>query len=133
MSEFHVIEISLNDQQALVDALVELGYTPTVYKEAKNLYGYQGDKRSQKAHVIIPRRQVGSVSNDVGFERKSDGSFIMHLSEYDERSKTFNVKKMKQLYAKNRITKALKKKSKYRLSNQKVEKDGRIVMRVRVG
>ena len=128
-----MIEISINDQQSLIDALIEMGYKPEIHEEAKNLHGYQGDKRSQKAHVIIPRRQVGSASNDVGFERKSDGSFAMHLSEYDQRSKTFKTEKLKQLYAKNRITKALKKKGRYHLSKQQVEKDGRIVMRVRVG
>ena len=108
-----------------------MGYTPQVHKEAKQLHGYQGDLRSQKAHIIIPKSQVGSASNDVGFEKKGD-SYIMHLSEYDKSTRKFNVKKLNQLYAKNRISKAIKMKSKYSLVSHKTEKDGRIVMRVRV-
>lgn len=131
MSEYHVIEIELQDQECLVDALCEMGYQPKVHAEAKSLEGYQGDKRQQKAHIIIPRRQVGNASNDVGFE-KVGTKYRMHLSEYDERTGTFKTKKLKQLYAKNRILKTVKKKSKYRVSSQKTEKDGRIRLRVRV-
>jgi hypothetical protein len=133
VSEYHCItQVDLTDQKALVQALEELGYKPNVYVEPKNLYGYQGDLRKQRAHVVIPRRQVGCASNDIGFERKADGTYIMHISEYDEKSKTFNTKKFKQLYAKHRITNSLVSKSKYAFSSQKVEKDGRIRLRLRV-
>ena len=35
MSEYHVIEIAVSDQSILVATLVEMGYKPNVYDEAK--------------------------------------------------------------------------------------------------
>jgi hypothetical protein len=40
--------------------------------------------RSQKANVILRRRNLSSASNDIGFERTSDGRYRAHISEYDE-------------------------------------------------
>lgn len=108
-----------------------MGYTPLVHEEAKNLHGYHGDVRKQKAHIIIPRSQVGSASNDVGFE-KVDGKYIMHLSEYDQSSHTFKENKFKQLYNKNKVMKAIKKNSKLSVKSTQVRKDGAISVRVRV-
>ena len=55
-----------------------------------NLKGYAGDTRSQQAHVRIKgagwgthSNYVGGASNDLGFERMADGSFALHVSEYD--------------------------------------------------
>ena len=132
MSEFHIIELTVSDQETLLSTLREMHYQPTVHEEAQQLYGYRGDLREQRAHIIIPRKQVGGASNDVGFERKADGSFIMHLSEYDQRVNTFDIKKMNQLYAKNRLNKAIKLKGRYSMVSQKTEKDGRIHIRLRV-
>ncbi len=131
MSEFHILSIDITDQKNLVKTLEEMGYKPKIHKEAQSLHGYQGDVRKQKAHVIIPRKQVGSASNDIGFELK-DSKYIMHISEYDINTKKFNSKKLKQVYAKNKIISAVNTNSKYGLISQKTKKDGRIVMRVRV-
>ncbi len=56
-----------------------------VHQQAVPLYGYQGDERPQKAHVIIRRQHVGSAANDVGWERLPDGSYRAWISEYDGR------------------------------------------------
>lgn len=56
---------------------------PVVHKEAQQLEGYHGDKRKQKAHIIIPRAQVGGASNDIGFEKQADGKIIAHISNFD--------------------------------------------------
>lgn len=48
------------------------------------LSGYQGDARSQKAHIVIPRGQISSASNDIGFLREEDGTYTVHVSEYDQ-------------------------------------------------
>jgi len=108
-----------------------MGYTPLISEEAKNLHGYHGDVRKQKAHIIIPRSQVGGSSNDVGFE-KVDGKYIMHLSEFDQNSQTFCENKFKQLYNKNKVLKAVKKNTKLSVKSTLVRKDGSIAVRVRV-
>lgn len=133
MSEYHVIDIEFEDEDSLVSALKELGYNPKVYNEEPvNLYGYQGDKRQQKAHIVIPRSQVGSASNDVGFERQGDGKYIMHVSAYDKGRWAGQTKKIKQLYAKNRVTKFISQNAgTYSLTSKTTKKDGTISMRLR--
>lgn len=130
MSEFHSVEIDIDDESCLVEALKELGYKPQIHKQATNLFGYQGDRRKQVANIVIPRSQVGSASNDVGFE-KVNGKYVMHLSEYDKSAKTFNVNKMKQFYAKNKVQKFVKSNvGKYSLKKISNEKDGSIKIRL---
>ena len=105
MSEFHVIEVCFKDEEVLIKSLKEMGYKPIVYKEAVHLHGYRGDERQQKAHVVIPKSQVGSLSNDVGFERVKNG-FIMHASEYDRIWRTgARIKTLNKKYATNTVKK----------------------------
>jgi len=60
-----------------------------VFEEAQQLKGYHGDFRSQRAHVRIKgsgwsgQNYVGGASNDLGWERQSDGTFAFHVSDYD--------------------------------------------------
>lgn len=130
MSEYHECEVSMVDQEAIIEALKEMGYQPKIYQNPVNLTGYMGDKRKQKAHIIIPRDQVYSASNDVGFEKQSNGKYKLHISQYDESiasaGKGFQLNKMKQLYAKHRLVNGIKKKAKYKFKSQKTEKDGTI-------
>ena len=122
--------MSMDELDCLVESLQEMGYKPVVTEKAKNLYGYQGDKRTQKAHIIIPRSQVGAASNDVGFE-KVNGKYIMHLSEYDQHH--FKTNKLKQLYNKAKITKYVKKTRKLSIKSSEIRKDGSIAIRVKIG
>ena len=87
MSHFVKVVTAIKDQKALVLALGRLGFEGKVeiYSEAQSLIGYKGDKREQKAHVILRRKHVGSASNDIGFER-INGVYIAHISEYDHGS-----------------------------------------------
>ena len=108
-----------------------MGYKPQVHKDAVQLHGYQGDKRKQRAHIVIPRSQVGSAANDVGFEKKGN-EYILHISEYDKRLKRLDKNKLKQIYAKNKIEKTLLKKAgKYKLKSKTVDEKGRI--RIKIG
>ena len=50
---------------------------------AEPLYGYQGDQREQRAHIVIRRQHVGQAANDVGWERQADGTYRAWISEYD--------------------------------------------------
>jgi hypothetical protein len=93
MSEYSEIETKFKDEKALCEALGEMGFSKDqveIHKEAANLYGYHGDKRSTKANIIIRRKDIGSASNDVGFIKKPNGMYEAIISDYD--SRRFNKK-----------------------------------------
>ena len=83
MSKYVELRTSLNDEKYLVEALRELGYEPEVCPEGRPLVGYVGDQRAERAHVIIPRGQLDSASNEIGFARDNGGVFQAVVSEYD--------------------------------------------------
>lgn len=83
----------MTDPKAVVQALCRLGFKENqieVHTEAQHLYGYQGDQRAQKAHIIIRRQFVGGASNDIGFEKTSNGSYRAIISEYDRNHHNYN-------------------------------------------
>ncbi|MCK4342693.1 MAG: DUF1257 domain-containing protein [Phycisphaerae bacterium] len=104
MSHYVECKPGFKDQQALIDALVAVGFDRSqieTHEEALALYGYQGDTRPQRAHIIIRRQHVGQAANDVGWERLSDGTYRAWISEYDSRHR-FNPEtqnRIKQEYA----------------------------------
>jgi len=86
MSHFVECRTEFRDPAALVAALVELGFQESqieVHEHAVPLYGYHGDVRAQKAHIVIRRQHVGSGANDVGWERQPDGAYRAWISEFD--------------------------------------------------
>ncbi len=87
MSRYCKVETQFTDGDALVDALMETSkWTASqieVHETPQNLFGYHGDKRAQKAHVIIRRKHVGGASNDLGFVKGDDGNYEAIVSEYD--------------------------------------------------
>ena len=89
MSKYVELRTSLTDERYLVEALRELGYEPEVCPEGRPLVGYVGDQRAERAHVIIPRGQLDSASNEIGFARDNGGVYQAIVSEYD-RSIGFN-------------------------------------------
>lgn len=106
MSAYHSYELDVTDQDCLVEALEEQGFKPVVNEQGQHLEGYQGDKRKQVAQVVIPRKQVGGVSNDIGFAKDENGKYQAVISEFD-RSK-YNEKwlnKIKQAYAAKKAVK----------------------------
>jgi hypothetical protein len=132
MSEYHVVDVGFKDEPILVQTLKEMGYQPEIHKNAKNLYGYAGKKRDQKANIIIPRTQVGTASNDIGFERTKKG-FVLHASEFDhnwrtgERIKTLNKK-----YSENKLRKEVGMTSKFNILSRKDREDGKIEIQLRI-
>jgi len=98
MSHYVDVYTVVRDQDALVKALERMGFKGKieVVATAQALVGYEGDKREQKAHVIIRRQHVGAASNDIGFERMPNGQFVSHISEYDQHQ--YNQKWQNQLY-----------------------------------
>ena len=78
MSHFVECQTKFRDPEALVAALIECGFQEDqieVHAEAVPLYGYQGDVRPQKAHVVVRREHVGTAANDVGWQRVPDGTW----------------------------------------------------------
>jgi len=88
MSEYVVCDSpTIKDVGHLKKALVAIGVKEENIEMNETpvpLQGYQGDNRSQKAHIIIRRKHVGSASNDIGFEIR-DGGIAIYVSDYDKR------------------------------------------------
>ncbi len=83
MSKYEELRTVLSEERFLVEGLRELGYSPEVSHEGLSLYGYLGDERPEKAHIVIRRRQLDSASNDIGFARDEGGFYRALISEYD--------------------------------------------------
>lgn len=84
MSHFTTMTTQLTDTDALRAALADLGYGKIeVHEQPQQLYGYLGDKRADRANVIIRREHIGRASNDIGFLRQDGGSFLAVISDYD--------------------------------------------------
>jgi Protein of unknown function (DUF1257) len=83
MSKYDSFQTTLTEEGALVAALKALGYPVEIHTQAMPLFGYHGDERPERAHIIIRRNHLDCASNDIGFVRNSHGQFSAILSEYD--------------------------------------------------
>jgi len=110
MSAFKKIQCTIVDKSSLLDALKELDLTPEVHESPVNLNGYLGDRRNNKAEIVIPRaelnKQFTGASNDFGFSFNGK-SYDMICSEYDNSLKV--PQRILQAYAKVVIQKELAK------------------------
>lgn len=89
MSAYAEYVTEFDNAEMLVECLKEMGFSEVqLHATAQQLEGYHGDKRSQTAEIIVPRRVVGSASNDIGFKRNENGKFAAIISEFD--SHTYN-------------------------------------------
>jgi len=97
MSQYINIDFVFSNEKDLLKALDACGYKPTVHDEAVSLEDWKGRKRENtKAHIIIPRKQLNRLSNDMGFERMPDGTLRPHVSDYDSPPKSMAFPKIKQ-------------------------------------
>ena len=78
-------DVIFKDRRLLLAALADLGYTEVEVGDALPLYGYHGDRRPETAEIVIRRRHVGALSNDLGFARSPQG-YVPVVSEYDQRT-----------------------------------------------
>jgi Protein of unknown function (DUF1257) len=103
MSAFHNHPTEMDDADSLCEALKEVSggkYVAGNHKEAVQLEGYHGDKRKNTAEIVIPRSQIGTASNDIGFKRNPDGKFEAVISDYDRHKHTAAwLNKVKAKYA----------------------------------
>ena len=131
MSEYHEVELDVTEKSCIVDALKDLGYNPQVHDNAVPLHGFQGDQRQQKANIVLPKSQVGSASNDIGFE-KVNGKYILRISEFDIGAKRFNQKEFNKNYKKHAVLKKISKNRKFKKKSV-TNKDGKIVIKLKAG
>ena len=121
MSKYEELRTVFSDERFLIEALRDLGYNPEVSNEGLSLYGYLGDERPEKAHIVIRRRQLDSASNDIGFACDANGVYRALISEYD-RGIGFNeawLGRVAQTY-KERQTMAVAKSKGYRFLGRQV-------------
>jgi len=83
MSKYNEMATVLSHEGYLIETLREMGYAPEVSAEGAALFGYMGDERSERAQIVIRRRQLDSASNDIGFRRDESGVYRAIISEYD--------------------------------------------------
>jgi hypothetical protein len=83
MSAYREQKTSINDAQCLMTALQAKGFKPVRHTAAVQLEGYHGDRRQQTAEIVIPRAQVGSASNDIGFKLQANGNYTAIISAFD--------------------------------------------------
>jgi len=139
MSHYLDIKTQITDLECLVEALCRIE-TRTgqwnknkieVHETPQNLYGYQGDVRSQKANVIIRKLHVGGASNDIGFLKSPDGTYTSIISEFDRRF--YNLlwsEKLSTYYGVEKAKKEFKVKGiKY---TETVDEKGRIQLRAKI-
>lgn len=109
MSAYRIHESQIRLQDAILEALVDricqyrrlseadarklVNDQVKICSKPESLKGWQGDKRTQKAHIIVPQALVnshlgGRDSNDLGFIQKN-GKFQAIISDYD-RSRWWN-------------------------------------------
>lgn len=129
MSHYTEMALEIKCREDLLNALADLGFPASkveVHDEPVNLIGYHGDTRKQVAQVIIRRRYVGRLSNDIGFEETSAG-WQSHISEYD--SGHYNAEwqdHLKQRCGYHAAVREMEQVSGYRKIEEKVLEDGSI-------
>ena len=89
MSHFTQIKTRLADRQPLLAALADLGFGSDkveVYDYAQDLHRYNGEVQGEQAEIIVRRKHLNRWSNDIGFSRQEDGTFmaILDSSYHDQ-------------------------------------------------
>lgn len=132
MSHFTAIATQIVSAKHLVQALSDLGFAEVeVYENPQPLIGYQGDTRENKAHVIIRKKHIGLLSNDIGFAQNAKGTFDALISDYDRNEYDHKwMQKLTQRYAYHAATDMLKQQN-FSMINEERAKDGTIRLTVR--
>lgn len=93
--------------------------------------GYRGDARDQKANIVIPQSQVGSASNDIGFLRQDDGTYLMHVSAYDKTKWDNKFPEIVKHYASGVVSQIVQN-GPYEWESQSVDANGVTTIKLRV-
>lgn len=98
MSHYAKLTVKYLDADSLKTALIKLGYKAEnieVSKELKPLQDYTGTDTKLKAHVIVRRKAVGNLCNDLGWcvGEKAE-SYICDYANNPEKCYNTEVKKL---------------------------------------
>lgn len=94
MSEYHIRKTQFKDAASLIAALkdVKVGCSDIeveVHEVPQALLDFRGNRThyvtasGDVAHIIVRRKYVKGMSNDLGFVRNADGTYEALISEYD--------------------------------------------------
>ena len=136
MSAYRLIKSQVSDGEAIVAALVDMGIPREaieIHETPQSLHGYRGDRRAQKAHIIVRRKYINKhfssgASNDLGFERKADGKYVVHVSDYDQSWWMRKQDRFQQVAAAEQATRQARRRG---YTVQKTEQDGKIVLKLK--
>lgn len=82
MSKYFVCEPEYSNKDLIIEVLREMGLSPRIENDGVLLEDYQGStKQNIRAHIVVPRAQVGAWSNDWGFVRQANGAYKFVLDE----------------------------------------------------
>jgi Protein of unknown function (DUF1257) len=111
MSAYTEQVTQITDGALLTECLKEKGIKEVENHDTpQNLVGYQNDTREQKAEIIIRRKHVGAASNDIGFQKQSDGTYRAIISQFDKgRYNDAWMSDLKKKYAEKKIHQVAKK------------------------
>jgi len=107
MSHYSEIPLTCKDRQAVIDALLACGIKREqieVHDQPKLLEDYHGQKSKyryndhqderfkdgDKAHIIVRRKHLGSLQNDMGIYVDGDKSQVF-ICDYARRNKSFTL------------------------------------------
>lgn len=116
MSQFTEQKTQITDATILKECLAEKGYSVVEHTEKPQpLVDFQGkqtkylDPAGDKAEIIIRRKYVQGVSNDIGFKKAADGTFSAVISQYDKNKHNEAwMADLKKKYAIKKVAKAAK-------------------------
>lgn len=129
MSAYVKIDVKLTDEESIKEALKALDLPFEEFEIAEPLVDYRGQRRSQtRANIIVRRRHLSRLSNDMGFEKMPDGTWQAHVSDYDMPPRSTIWPRIKQEYAAAVNTRAARKKG-YHVTRVN-EADGKIKLKV---
>ena len=83
MSAYRTHGTVMNCQAVLVKCLQKRFAQVKVHPSPQTLLDWHGKVRPDKAEIIIRRKFIDSVSNDMGFTKNDQGNFDAIISDYD--------------------------------------------------
>jgi len=132
MSHFTTIATQIVSAKHLVLALNDLGFAEVeIHATPQRLIGFLGGTRANKAHVIVRKKHIGFLSNDIGFVQNAKGTFDAIFSDYDRN--TYDrawLQKLTQRYAYH-VSRDMLAQQRFSLVEEKTEKNGTIRLTVR--